>query len=143
MATIINVLTIKQPWAYLFASGAKKIETRSWSTTFRGELFIHASTKASSHDLELCRLEPVFRKFIPDMQVLVTGAIIGKVDIIDCLPISKVCPSEQERRMGDYRPNRFGWVAAEGSAELIRPILCQGKLGIWKFEIEREEVCNG
>lgn len=31
-------LSLTQPWATLVAIGAKKIETRSWTTTYRGAL---------------------------------------------------------------------------------------------------------
>lgn len=38
----MRALTIRQPWATLIARGAKTIETRSWSTKYRGPLAIHA-----------------------------------------------------------------------------------------------------
>lgn len=39
----MKALTLHQPWASLIAVGAKKIETRSWSTSYRGPLAIHAA----------------------------------------------------------------------------------------------------
>lgn len=39
----MKVLTLTQPWATLIAIGAKGIETRSWSTNYRGPLAIHAA----------------------------------------------------------------------------------------------------
>ena len=41
----MKVLSIKEPYATLIATGNKLIETRSWKTNYRGELFIHASGK--------------------------------------------------------------------------------------------------
>jgi len=38
----MKALTILQPWASLLACGAKKIETRSWKTNYRGKIAIHA-----------------------------------------------------------------------------------------------------
>ena len=38
----MKALTIRQPWASLIAAGVKTIETRSWSTRYRGPLAIHA-----------------------------------------------------------------------------------------------------
>ena len=35
-------LSVKQPWASLIASGRKQIETRVWSTPYRGPLLICA-----------------------------------------------------------------------------------------------------
>lgn len=39
----MKVLTLTQPWATLVAIGAKHIETRSWATSYRGPLAIHAA----------------------------------------------------------------------------------------------------
>ena len=41
----MRVLSVKEPFATLILNGIKKIETRSWKTNYRGELFIHASGK--------------------------------------------------------------------------------------------------
>ncbi len=38
----MRALTLHQPWASLIALGVKTIETRSWSTSYRGPLAIHA-----------------------------------------------------------------------------------------------------
>lgn len=41
----MKALTLHQPWASLLAAGHKTIETRSWSTPYRGPIAIHASAK--------------------------------------------------------------------------------------------------
>ena len=38
----MKALTIQQPWASVITMGVKTIETRSWSTKYRGPLAIHA-----------------------------------------------------------------------------------------------------
>ncbi len=45
----MKVLTLHQPWASLVALGVKTIETRSWSTQYRGPLAIHAA-KSVEHE---------------------------------------------------------------------------------------------
>lgn len=40
-----KALTLWQPWASLVALGVKTIETRSWSTAYRGPLAIHAAAR--------------------------------------------------------------------------------------------------
>ena len=42
----MKVISIKEPFATLITNGMKKIETRSWKTNYRGEIFIHASGKS-------------------------------------------------------------------------------------------------
>lgn len=39
----MKALTLRQPWASLVALGVKTIETRGWSTSYRGPLAIHAA----------------------------------------------------------------------------------------------------
>jgi hypothetical protein len=39
----LAALSIKQPWANMIISGEKTIETRTWSTDFRGDLLIVSS----------------------------------------------------------------------------------------------------
>lgn len=41
----MKALSLHQPWASLVAVGVKTIETRSWSTLYRGPLAIHATLK--------------------------------------------------------------------------------------------------
>lgn len=41
----VKALTLHQPWATLVAIGVKRIETRSWSTKYRGPLAIHAAAR--------------------------------------------------------------------------------------------------
>lgn len=41
----MKALTLYQPWASLVAIGAKRIETRSWNTKYRGPLAIHVSKR--------------------------------------------------------------------------------------------------
>lgn len=49
----MKALTLWQPWATLVALGVKTIETRSWSTSYRGPLAIHAATRPISDRLTL------------------------------------------------------------------------------------------
>jgi hypothetical protein len=40
---IYKVLSVKQPYAMLICTGVKTVENRSWKTTHRGKILIHAS----------------------------------------------------------------------------------------------------
>lgn len=41
----MKVLSIMEPWGSLIKEKVKYIETRSWKTNYRGELYIHTSLK--------------------------------------------------------------------------------------------------
>lgn len=45
----MKTLSLWQPWASLVALGIKTIETRSWSTKYRGPLAIHAARRRPDH----------------------------------------------------------------------------------------------
>ncbi len=47
-------LSLIQPWATLILSGAKRFETRSWRTPYRGPLAIHAGGRFPSLAKSLC-----------------------------------------------------------------------------------------
>ena len=73
--TSYKALTLSQPYATLLALGQKRIETRSWSTSFRGPLLIHAGAGlgpvgGAQGLMELCRSEP-FRS------ILLAAGILG------------------------------------------------------------------
>lgn len=67
--TQLKCISLKQPYAYLLASGVKSIEIRKWNTNFRGEFLIHASKSVNTDALSVYPVEATD---------LVSGAIIGK-----------------------------------------------------------------
>ena len=58
----MKVLSIIEPWATLIKEKKKYIETRTWKTSYSGELYIHASKKKininDEHITELLELIP-------------------------------------------------------------------------------------
>ncbi|MCI6265916.1 MAG: ASCH domain-containing protein, partial [Erysipelotrichaceae bacterium] len=61
---MIKVLSLKEPFASLIKEGIKKVETRSWQTSYRGELYIHASISRSS----INEKNTEFQKLIKDLE---------------------------------------------------------------------------
>ena len=41
----MKVLSLMEPWGSLIKEKVKYIETRSWKTNYRGDLYIHTSLK--------------------------------------------------------------------------------------------------
>lgn len=82
-----KVLSIKQPWASLIAHGIKDIENRSWKTKFRGTILIHVSAPTKFNvgftDDQAKLAIPVLKTAIDGTMPF--GAIIGEVDIVDCV----------------------------------------------------------
>jgi hypothetical protein len=133
----MKVLSVRQPWAELLVIGAKEYETRTRLTNYRGQLLIHATKRFDFSDLELCYQDRHFNKYVPDPTKLITGAIIGMVDLVDCHKVESIYDqlSPQERAFGNYRDGRFAW-------EVFNPIKFElpflnipGQLGLWEIEL--------
>lgn len=92
----MKALSIKQPWASLIATGIKDIENRTWRIKIRGRIYIHASgnqPKEFSSILGAERFNAFHNhlesgRFAMELALghkWTAGAIIGEVDIIDCV----------------------------------------------------------
>lgn len=88
----MRALSIRQPWAALVKVGAKQIETRSWSTAYRGALAIHAPRAATKADF----MDPVWAHCTDpldvgllrdDLRPLTFGAVLAMTRLVDCLPV--------------------------------------------------------
>lgn len=129
-----KVLTLWQPWATLLVYGFKKIETRpsftSW-TINAGTYLIHAARKWSV-ELDAISKQPPFKEVLKGLPII-TGAIIGSIDVVDCYSIMisyedeinlvgyDIELSENEIAFGDYREGRYAWIC-ESPKVLIKPI---------------------
>ena len=125
----MKALTLTQPWATLVATGAKQIETRSWSTRYRGPLYIHAAKGFPTYAKDFAREvygNPAVVPYIP------LGAIVGRVYLLDVVHVEDLLAlSIQEAKYGDYSPGRFAWILT--NIEQLEPIPCRGALGLWEF----------
>lgn len=134
----MKVLSIIEPWATLIKEKKKFIETRSWKTSYRGELYIHASKKKINkrdlHTLELFKL-------IPNVS-MEYGKIICKCKLIDCVYmdqdfLNKIQKNKQELLCGDYKLGRYAWIL-EDVEVLDKPISTNGHLSIWNYDDEKQ-----
>lgn len=135
----MKVLSIKEPFASLIKDKKKKIETRSWRTKYRGELYIHASI--SNVPKERFNNED-FRELIKDVK-LNHGHIICKCNLVDCIYMTKEYVEDmkknhyQEYLCGHYEEGRYSWVL-DNIEPLKEPIKAKGQLSIWDYYNELE-----
>ncbi len=119
----MKAITLRQPWAWAIINAGKDIENRNWKTHFRGRVAIHAGVGMTRVEYEeacgyIRSINPRIR--IPAYEDLERGAIIGTVEIVDC-----VQDSDSPWFMGKYgfvliRPER-----------LPEPIPSKGALSFW------------
>lgn len=91
----MKCLSINPPYAEMLIKGEKREEYRTWKTTYRGPLAIHETLKGAGR-----------------------GAVIGIVEITDCIQISH---------------SRYAWIVKH--PRRINPVLARGMPGIFEVEI--------
>lgn len=77
----MKALSIRQPWAWLIVNGIKDVENRTWTTTYRGPIIVHAGQRwdegFSRAELDQSLVEAGFAP--PDH--IDRGGIVGIVEI--------------------------------------------------------------
>lgn len=105
----MKALSIKQPWANLIAEGQKTIETRTWSTPYRGDLLIVSSKSP--------KIEPA-------------GFALAIARLIQCRPMIHF---DQVEACCDWYPGAFAWVLADIRKIELFPV--RGQLGLFEIDM--------
>jgi len=130
----MKVLSLTEPCATLIKEKKKLIETRSWKTNYRGELYIHASsTKIPKEWRENKELMNLVNDF-----PLNYGNIICKCELTNCIKmtpefIKNIKNNHQEYICGIYEIGRYALIL-ENIEVLKEPIPTKGHLGVWNYE---------
>lgn len=150
----MKALTLMQPWATLVAIGAKRIETRSWATSHRGQIAIHAAKTFPGYAKSLCE-SALFCRILgwPEapadldqewldgnrsrINALPRGSILATARLVNCLETEMIRRhvqpfTEQEEAFGNYDQGRFGFLL-DGVIPLAAPVPAKGALGLWEW----------
>lgn len=145
----MRCLTLTQPWATLISIGAKRIETRSWGTHYRGLIAIHAAAGFPRDCRENCFVSPfgeaLRRAGIYSAEQLPLGAVVAVCRLVECKSTGTLgvpppwLPEEgsDEWEFGDFSHGRYGWFL-ELLARATMPIPAKGALGLWEWEPDDE-----
>lgn len=126
----MKVLTIKQPFASLIASGLKEYEFRSWKTNYRGELLIHAGKSVDKEAMER------FEFYHLDYP---TGCIIAKARLTDCVKVDDMFRAIlREKNFPIYAGTTEaldwdGYGFKLENVSKIKPVRINGTLGLWEY----------
>ena len=119
----MKILAVRQPWAYLIVAGYKPVENRTWNTSYRGPLLIHASQAMEPDDF------PMQREWIETCGIVIPedlprGAIVGAATLTDVWDKKKF-----ERPGIRWFEGPYGF-KMEDAVEFAEPIPYRGQLGI-------------
>lgn len=109
---LLKAISIKQPWANLIASGEKSIETRLWSTDYRGLILIVSSRQP--------KIEPA-------------GYALAIATLVECRPMNSEDITKARCEVYD---GAFAWCLQD--IRPIRPKQVTGQLGLYDVEIDIE-----
>ena len=142
----LRARTLIQPWASLIAAGAKRWETRSWPTAYRGTVLIHAGqarvpTERLDRDHRFVE-EAMQVLGIADWDRLPKGAFVAVAEITGCTEIPAGRGLEhgdsRDSLCGDWRPGRDAWPLL--NVRRIEPpyygptLAIRGHQGIWRVD---------
>lgn len=143
----MKTLTTWQPHASLIAAKLKRFETRSWATSYRGLLAIHAAqrwtTQQSDHLFSLAEYPDIWECFSPNgyIETPPLGAVLCICKLVDVLPTESVLPTAMERAVGDWTPGRFAW-KLEVVGVFDEPVPARGRQRLWNWQPPADHVAS-
>lgn len=130
-------ISLWQPYAEAIKRGFKTYETRSWGTSYRGPLAIHAAKRPYNlrQDVPFAVASFMFDHRMNQSE-MAFGAAICVVTLADCIRMTPefiARTPRQELIWGDWQPGRYAW-----KVQLVKvfdePIPLRGQQGLWAWE---------
>ncbi|MFG1376110.1 ASCH domain-containing protein [Xanthobacter autotrophicus] len=82
----MKALSIRQPWAWCILHGGKPVENRSWWTSYRGPILIHAAKGMTRDEYEdASDFAAGLGVTLPPAEELPRGGIVGRARLVDCV----------------------------------------------------------
>lgn len=147
-----KVLSIRQPWASMIVRGLKRFEIRTWSTPYRGQLLIHASsatpTRAFADEAfeEYPELGELMAKVgiccLDDLRALPRSAIVGAVMLTEVMTseaLKEVATVDDATIIGRVDGENFYWLLTD-SVEIEPVSGVNGKLNLWTLPAKIEST---
>lgn len=142
----MKAITLWQPWATLVALGEKRVETRSWATSYRGPIAIHAAQrKPEWTGNEVIRRALAFHGYEDDTydgavrQLLPRGRVVAVAELVDVREMTHELIHDQDPKevwLGTWEPGRFAWFL-ENVRKIEPPVPARGRQQLWHWEEPR------
>lgn len=129
----MKAVSLWQPWASAMALGLKRIETRHWSTSYRGPMAIHAAKRWTAEERDFLE-DQVRSGFYPaEAEPMHFGAIVAVGRLVNITRTEQLAHaiSSLELSWGNYGPRRYGWLF-EDIRPLPEPVPFRGAQGLFE-----------
>jgi hypothetical protein len=129
---MMRAISLRQPWAWAIfhAEPRKDVENRNWRTDYRGPLVIHAAKGMTREEYQAFWEFYGFVRLasgaadtllnLPAPEGLVRGALVGVVELIDCV----------RSHHSPWFQGEYGFLL-QNPRPLKEPIGMIGALGLW------------
>lgn len=148
----IKAITVRQPWAWAIARGWKPIENRSWTTTYRGPLAIHAGQLWDGEGLTALRLivhtlrglgESVPKRLADDMPWSGTGCVLAVGRLAGVCAATVDGHEHRSHQVCECGPwaiaGQYHWQLTD-VRPLAEPLPATGRLGLWPLAIPTDRL---
>lgn len=135
-----RIISIWEPWASMIANGKKTIETRTWSTSFRGRLVIASAKQNDRYTKQATQDYQNWPKkwggpLLPSDFQPVYGRILAIAELVDVRPLRQT-----DFREAAYDPEwdvsgKYAFVL-ENIVKVPKPPKVKGKQRLAKFDLE-------
>ena len=153
----MKAITTCQPYAELIASGAKRIENRTWSTSYRGELAIHAGKRRPRREPLAAKGATGRSRISRGMDAAPTslgdengtkngnyvfGAVVAIVKLTAVLRLDELMdgkhPEYSWLLSNPYAEGPWCWVLED--VRRVEPVYCKGFQGLWNWDRKNERL---
>jgi hypothetical protein len=129
----VRALTVRQPWAWAIASGAKLVENRVQRWSYRGPLAIHAGLATDPFGIRWMQAH------VPDLErptLYDRGYVLAVVDLVGCHWSRPGCCDTvwAEQAAG------VAHLVLENPRRLLYPVAAVGRLGLWSVSEDLESL---
>lgn len=128
---VIPCISVRQPWAWLLVNGVKKVENRTWETSYRGPLLIHASR--TTVDLIRTNCSELFAD-MPPADMLPLGCLVGMVHLAECITLKDAQRRRDLAGQGRFIEGPFCWIMNK-PRPMFKPISFIGRLGLFRVPV--------
>ena len=128
----MKCISVRQPWAWAIVHAGKDIENRTWATSYRGPILIHAGkAKPSREDCEFARRFLKARGIaLPDIDSQEYGKVIGVGELIGC--------GEVNRPRSRWWQGPVGWRLENVRA--VNSFAVKGQLGLFEVDVSKTKA---
>lgn len=138
----MKALSIRQPWVWCILNAGKRVENRTWATSYRGPVLIHAAKTCTVREhVDFCNsvwgtapyaesviLAAKSHKGVPEFEDLSRGGFVARAKLVGCVHERDkhlLCAKDKPWFFGPY-----GFIL--DGVEPISFVPYKGKLGLFE-----------